>query len=221
MTILSREQVFSAYQNRKSCRYYDSTRKISAEDFNFILDLGRLSPSSVGSEPWQFVVVQNQALRDKMKPFAWGMQNALDTASHIVVILAKKNARYDSEFLRESIQRRGVTEPDMIAKTIEKYHGFQQDDLPMLGDERQLFDWASKQTYIALANMMTGAAMVGIDSCPIEGFNYAEMNRVLAEAGAFDPAEWGVSVAVTFGYRTQDIATKARKSADEVVVWLE
>lgn len=221
MTILSREQVFSAYQNRKSCRYYDSSRKISAEDFNFILDLGRLSPSSVGSEPWKFVVVQNQALRDAMKPFAWGMQNALDTASHIVVLLAKKNARYDGEFLLKSMQRRGITDPAMIEKTIEKYRGFQQDDLPMLDDDRQLFDWASKQTYIALANMMTGAAMIGIDSCPIEGFNYAQMNHLLAEAGAFDLTQWGVSVAVTFGYRTQDIAPKARQSVDDVVVWLD
>ena len=91
----------------------------------------------------------------------------------------------------------------------------------MLGSERALLDWCGKQTYIALANMMTGAALIGIDSCPIEGFNYDEMNRVLAEAGAFDPAEWSVSVAATFGYRAQPIADKARKSADEVVVWLK
>ena len=69
--------------------------------------------------------------------------------------------------------------------------------------------------------MMTGAAQICIDSCPSEGFNYDEMNRVLAEAGAFDPAEWGVSVAVTFGYRAQDIAPKARKPMEDVVTWLE
>lgn len=90
MTILNTEQVLSAFKNRKSCRYYDPKRKISTKDFEFILELGRLSPSSVGSEPWKFIVVQNQALRDAMKPFAWGMVNALDTASHVVVILAKK-----------------------------------------------------------------------------------------------------------------------------------
>lgn len=88
-----------------------------------------------------------------------------------------------------------------------------------LCNERALFDWCSKQTYIALANMMTGAAMVGIDSCPIEGFDYEEMNRVLSEAGLFDANEWGVSVAVTFGYRTQEIAQKARKSQEDVVIW--
>lgn len=147
------------------------------------------------------------------------MATSLDNASHIVVILAKKNARFDSQFMLKGIQRRGITEPEMIEKTVAKYKNFQMNDMKTLDSERALFDWCSKQTYIALANMMTGAAMAGIDSCPIEGFNYAEMNRVLSEAGLFDPNEWGVSVAVTFGYRTQDIAQKARQPQDDVVVW--
>ncbi|MCF7521156.1 nitroreductase family protein [Neisseria sp. ZJ106] len=221
MTTLTPKQILAAFKYRKSCRHYDPERKISQEDFNFILELGRLSPSSVGSEPWQFLVIQNPELRQAMKPFAWGMLNALDTASHIVVILAKKNARYDSEFLRESMVRRGVTDPEQIAATLEKYRNFQQTDIDILNSERSLFDWACRQTYIALANMMTGAAMAGIDSCPIEGFNYEAMNRLLAGQGLFDPAEWGVSVAVTFGYRTRDIADKNRKAAEEVVVWAE
>lgn len=219
MTILTTEQVLSAFKNRKSCRYYDPTRKISEQDFHFILELGRLSPSSVGSEPWKFIVLQDPKLREAIKPFSWGMATALDDASHIVVILAKKNARYDSEFMLEGMKRRGVTEPEAIEKTIAKYKDFQTNEMKTLDDERALFDWCSKQTYIALANMMTGAAMVGIDSCPIEGFNYNKMNRVLAEAGLFDANEWGVSVAVTFGYRTQEIAQKARKSQEDVVIW--
>ena len=217
----TREHLLAAFQYRKSCRHYDPSRKISAEDFNYILELGRLSPSSVGSEPWRFVVVQNPALREKLKPFEWGMASTLDTASHIVVILAKKNARYDSPFMLEGIQRRGITDPETISKTLTKYQNFQADDAHLLDNERTLFDWCSKQTYIDLANMMTGAALIGIDSCPIEGFNYDDMNRVLAETGAFAPAEWGVSVAVTFGYRAQDIAPKARKPMEDVVTWLE
>ena len=220
-SFFTREQILPAYQYRKSCRHYDPSRKISAEDFHYILELARLSPSSVGSEPWRFVVVQNPALRQKLKPFSGGMAAALDTASHIVVILAKKNVRYDSPFMLEGIQRRGITDPEAVGKTLERYRDLQDKCMHILNDERALFDWCSKQTYIALANMMTGAALIGIDSCPIEGFNYDEMNRVLAETGAFDPAEWGVSVAVTFGYRAQDIAPKARKPAAEVVTWLE
>ena len=191
MTVLSKEQVLSAFKNRKSCRHYDAARKISAEDFQFILELGRLSPSSVGSEPWQFVVVQNPEIRQAIKPF-----------------------------MLESLKRRGVTELDAVEKSLARYQAFQADHIKILDDSRALFDWCCRQTYIALANMMTGAAMAGIDSCPVEGFNYADMERVLSgQFGLFDAAEWGVSVAATFGYRVQEIATKARRSLEETVIW--
>ena len=88
-------------------------------------------------------------------------------------------------------------------------------------DERALFDWACKQTYIALANMMTGAAMLGIDSCAIEGMHYDSVNRILSEEGLLDAEDYGVSVAVTFGYRARDIAAKPRRPLAEIVRWAE
>lgn len=69
--------------------------------------------------------------------------------------------------------------------------------------------------------MMTGAALIGIDSCPIEGFSYSEVNRILAEEGLFDPNEWGVSCMVTFGYRAKEIKKKYRKPTEEVIEWVE
>ena len=90
---MSREQLLALLNSRSSTRYYDPSKKISDEDFQCILECGRLSPSSVGSEPWKFLVIQNKALRDKIKPFSWGMMNQLDDCSHLVIILAKKNAR--------------------------------------------------------------------------------------------------------------------------------
>ena len=219
MTI-TKEHVLNGFHYRASTRSYDPTRKISDEDFNYILELGRLSPSSVGSEPWQFLVIQNKALREKLKPVSWGMATQIDDASHIVAILAKKNARYDSDFLRESMIRRGLTE-EQQPMALEKYRKFQMEDTTIGESERTLFDWASKQTYIALANMLTGAALVGIDSCPIEGFNYAEVNKILAEAGAFDPNEWGVSVMATFGYRAKEIKPRLRQPMEKIVKWIE
>lgn len=107
--ILTREQALEIFKRRVSVRYYDPVRKISAEDFTAILDFGRLSPSSVGCEPWQFVVVQNAALREKIKPFAWGMQASISDASHVVFLLARKHARYDSPAFEELMDRRGLT----------------------------------------------------------------------------------------------------------------
>ena len=218
--ILTRQQALDIFRRRVSTRYYDPARKISAEDFAAILDFGRLSPSSVGSEPWKFLVIQNQELREKIKPVAWGMQATIAEASHLVILLAKKHARYDSPFFSELMNRRGFT-PEQRAAALERYRNFQIHDIAIADDERALFDWASKQSYIALANMLTGAAMLGIDSCPIEGMNYAAVEHILTQAGLLDPAEYGVSVAATFGYRARDIQPKPRRDAAETVVWAE
>lgn len=216
----TKQQVLDAFHFRCATRYYDPERKISKEDFDYILELGRLSPSSVGSEPWQFLVVQNPELRQALKPVSWGMATQLDDASHVVVILANKHMRYDSEDFRANLARRGLTEEQMQAN-MATYQRFQTEHINVLENDRTLFDWASKQTYIALVNMMTGAALIGIDSCPIEGFNYAEVNRILAQTGAYDAEKYAVSVAVTFGYRAKEIRPKSRKPLNEIVHWIE
>lgn len=216
----TKQQVLDAFHFRCATRYYDPERKNSKEDFDYILELGRLSPSSVGSEPWQFLVVQNPELRQALKPVSWGMATQLDDASHVVVILANKHMRYDSEDFRANLARRGLTEEQMQAN-MATYQRFQTEHINVLENDRTLFDWASKQTYIALANMMTGAALIGIDSCPVEGFNYAEVNRILAQTGAYDAEKYAVSVAVTFGYRAKDIRPKYRKPLNEIVHWIE
>lgn len=218
--ILTRQQALDIFRRRVSTRYYDPARKISAEDFAAILDFGRLSPSSVGSEPWKFLVIQNQGLREKIKPVAWGMQSSITEASHLVILLAKKHARYDTPFFSELMERRGFT-PEQHAAALERYRSFQTHDIAIADDERALFDWASKQSYIALANMLTGAAMLGIDSCAVEGMDYAAVEHILAQAGLLDPAEYGVSVAATFGYRAREIQPKPRRDAAETVVWAE
>ena len=217
---IEKQQVLEAFHFRSACRYYDVNKKISREDMEYILELGRLSPSSVGSEPWQFLVLQNEALREKIAPVTWGIKHPMNEMSHLVVLLAKKNARYDSDFFRNSLERRGLT-PEQIEATLSRYKTFQTEDIQITDSERTLFDWCSKQTYIALANMMTGAAMIGIDSCPIEGFHYESVNRILSEAGLFDANEWGVSCMVTFGYRSKEIKKRYRKPADEVIKWIE
>ena len=218
--ILTRQQALDIFRRRVSTRHYDPARKISAEDFAAILDFGRLSPSSIGSEPWKFLVIQNQGLREKIKPVAWGMQATIAEASHLVILLAKKHARYDTPFFSELMDRRGFT-PEQRAAALERYRSFQIHDIAIADDERALFDWASKQSYIALANMLTGAAMLGIDSCAVEGMDYAAVEHILAQAGLLDPAEYGVSVAATFGYRDRDIQPKPRRDATETVVWAE
>lgn len=218
--ILSREQLLDVFHRRASTRVYDPIKKISDDDFNAILECARLSPSSIGSEPWKFLIIQNSELRQKLKAVSWGMATQVDDCSHLVVFLTRKNVRFDSAYIREVLEKRGFNE-EQIEKSVEKYRKFQTDDMPVLDNERTLFDWSSKQTYIALANMLTGAACLGIDSCAVEGFDYAEVSNILLEQHLFDPNEWGVSVMATFGYRAKEIKPKSRKPLDDITLWVE
>ena len=221
MNQITREQMLQVFENRCSTRYYDPNKKISQEDFAAILEFARLSPSSVGSEPWKFLVIQNKALREKIKPFSWGMQFQLDDCSHLVIILAKKNARYDTPFFRSVAERRGL-QGEQLEKALARYKSFQETDIKIADDQRALFDWSGKQTYIALANMLTGAAAIGIDSCPIEGFDYEAVNALLAAKGWLDPEREGVASMLSLGYRLKDPKhPRSRKPRQEVICWLD
>lgn len=94
--------------------------------------------------------------------------------------------------------------------------------MKMADNPRALFDWTAKQTYIALGNMMTTASMLGIDSCPIEGFNYEKVNSILASAGIINPDNEGIASMVSFGYRLRDPKhPRSRKPREKVITWLD
>ncbi|EEF26488.1 NADPH nitroreductase, putative [Ricinus communis] len=98
------------------------------------------------------------------------------------------------------------------------YTQFQQSDFD-LSDERKLFDWAAKQCYLPLANMMTVAAMRGIDSCPIEGFKQKETDALLAEQFGVNLQEYGLAYMVAFGYRKHEPRAKTRRALSQLVTW--
>ncbi len=215
-----RQEILDAYRFRHAAKAFDPDRKIPAEEFDFILETGRLSPSSIGLEPWKFVVVQNSELREKIREVSWGAQGQLPTASHFVVILARRDVRYDSPSLaRHMLEVKGYPQELVDRMTGEFYKSFQEEDFD-LRDERSLFDWASKQTYIALGNMMTAAAEIGIDSCPIEGFHRVKLDRVLEEAGLLEDGAYSASVMVAFGYRAKDPRPQTRRTVEDVVRWV-
>src|SRR5574344_3046239 len=72
---------------RHACKVFDDTKKISEEDMKYILEVGRKSPSSFGQEPWKFLVITNEELKAKIRPFCWD-QVQVTSCSHLVVILA-------------------------------------------------------------------------------------------------------------------------------------
>ncbi|MFL6517533.1 MAG: NAD(P)H-dependent oxidoreductase [Bacillus sp. (in: firmicutes)] len=216
-----KQEIINAFQFRHATKRFNPEKKISDDDFDFILEAGRLSPSSVGFEPWQFLVIQNQELREKLREVSWGAQGQLPTASHFMLILARTDVRYDSGYVIDHLKNVKNMPEEVIQNAQVRYKSFQETDLPMLDNERALYDWSCRQTYIALANMMTAAALIGIDSCPIEGFDYQAVNKILKKEGLLDDRHLRVSVMAEFGYReAEPHRPKTRKQLDQIVKWI-
>ncbi|MGE7918686.1 NAD(P)H-dependent oxidoreductase [Viridibacillus sp. NPDC093762] len=217
-----KQEIIDAYMFRHATKAFDPTKKISEEDFDFILETGRLSPSSIGYEPWRFLVIQNMEIREKLKEFSFGGRGQFPTASHLVILLARKDAKADSDYVQNLLKNvKNIPEP-IVANMTNSYKNFQESDLKLYESERALFDWASKQTYIALGNMLTAAALIGIDSCPMEGFNMEKVTEILENEGLLDSEKFGVSVMAAFGYRSQEPEfEKSRQSREKVVQWID
>lgn len=214
-------EILKAFNYRHACKVFDIDKKISEDDFKLIIESARLSPSSFGFEPWHFVVVQDQKMRELLKESSWGAQLKLDTASHFVLGLTMKalNTHFDSPYIHSFMEGVQNLPKEVVEMKGQFFKKFQTEDFD-LNDERSLKDWASKQAYIPLANMMTVAALLGIDSCPIEGFNISQTEKVIAENMEIDMNLYSLSYMVAFGYRKDAQPVKTRREMDRVVSWV-
>ncbi|WP_462111671.1 NAD(P)H-dependent oxidoreductase [Campylobacter concisus] len=199
---------------RHACKIFDESKKISAGEFDFILEAGRLSPSSTGLEQWDFLVVQNKELREKIKAVSWN-QAQITSCSHLVVILAKiKEIKVGSSYIDKMIARRADKNIEAIAARQKFYHDFLLSNFK--NDDELTFQWSHEQCMIAATNMMNAAASLGIDSCPIEGFDRHALNEILG----LDEGEQRVAIVVPFGYRLNPQPEKYRRQRSEVVTWI-
>lgn len=216
-----KEKILEALNFRHACKEFDADKKVSNEDFDFIMETARLSPSSFGFEPWKFLVVQDMALREKLRAHTWGGQGQFPTASHLVVILAKKIhfMKYDSEYIEHMMADIHHIPDEPRNARRKKYEIFLKSDFHMLDDNRVMFEWACRQTYIALGNMMTSAAMIGIDSCPHEGYVADDLEKVIKEDFGINTDHYGVSCMVTFGYRKNPQRPKTRQPVEDIMEW--
>ena len=218
---LTKKEIFEIFNRRYACKKYDKTKVVLDEDFMAIIQAGRLSPSSFGLEPWKFLLLRNEKMREDFREFAWGALNSLNGATEIVILLARKGVTGDSKYFEDNWKNLKKVSDEMFEAVKDKFTKFQEIHLNLLENERTLFDWASKQTYIALGNMMTVAAYLGIDSCAIEGFNKEHLEKYLSDMGLLDLDEYGVSVMVSFGYRDEEQPKKIRQPLTEVLEIIE
>lgn len=200
----------NAMNFRHACKVFDTNKKICTDDFEIILESGRLSPSSFGLEPTRMVVVRDKALREKMKPLCWN-QEQITSASELVVFKSRvADLKAPTDYVSRLVSRR------MAQK--EKYDAYQQrirgflvaNDL--LGEE--IIHWTSRQAYLMASSMMNCAAFMGIDSCPMEGFE----QKPLEELFEIDTFKERIVLIVSFGYRLYDQPDKKyRLDKDELI----
>ena len=212
---MNREKIIALQHQRYATKKFDPTRCISDEDWATLVEVGRLAPSSLGFEPWKMLLLNNEGMKQDLKSMAWGAVSMLDGASHFVVYLARKGVNYETAYIEKLMQEVRHRSYDPNSAYAHRVKSFQESDAH-LNDERSLFDWASKQTYIQMANMMNAAVLMGIDSCPIEGYDKTKVEAYLEEKGVLDTSEFGVSVMCAFGYRDEDIKPKVRWNTESI-----
>ena len=198
---------------RHACKIFDETKKISDEDINYILEAGRKSPSSFGMEPWKFLVITNQELKEKLKPVCWN-QPQITTCSHLVVILAAIDAvKPASGVVERKFKRR-----EMPQEKVDFYINLYASHLAnTLSSDENIYSWTAKQTGIAMGNMMTAAAIKGVDSCAIEGFEKEKVEEILG----LDLTKYRLSVIIPFGYRINEQSSQLREPLENVVEFIK
>lgn len=175
MTTISNETLLEQLHWRYATKAFDSTKKISAADWAALEQALILTPTSYGFQPYRFVVVTDQATKEKFIPHSWNQKQPAES-SHFVVFAAKEsvNEADVDHYMARTAEVRGTTVESL---------GFLRTML--VGDivqgprSQQQFEWATRQTYIALGNFMTSAALVGIDTCPMEGIDPVQYDEIL------------------------------------------
>ena len=187
---------------RHACKLFDDTKKIGTEDFDYILEVGRMSPSSIGMEQWKFLVIKDEILKSKIRKVSWD-QPQITTSSELVVILYKKQMRSNTPYIKSQFKK--IFDTDTVGD-------WYKDFIDVRSDE-ELECWSAKQCYIAAANMMSAAAYIGIDSCPMEGFDKDALEQTLP----IDTSLYGVALVVPFGYRANKQQPRKRSDISELV----
>jgi nitroreductase len=203
---------------RRAIKAFDPDRRIPAEDFDYLLEAARLSPSSNGLEPWNILVIESPELRERLHLEALLPQAQL-RASHIIAFTAKTAkvlAEDSSHFRHMNVDVRGYPADD-IEQRFTRFRSFLAEKLGLEND-RAIFDYAARQAYIAMANLCTAAAFIGVESCPLEGLVYSAAEQALADAGQLDLKTDRLAVMVALGYRSEDPhRDQVRRELSEIV----
>lgn len=204
MNTITPENLLTQLNWRYATKQFDPQLKIAPQTWAALEETLLLTPSSFGLQPWKFLVVTDAATREQLVPVSWGQRQVAD-ASHLVVFAVKRNfgeADIDA-YLNRIVDVRGTSR-----ESLSGYRGMMVGNLIQNRDEAGRKNWATNQTYIALGNFLTSAALLGVDACPLEGIEPLKYDELLGlkEQGLM------TVVAAAAGYRAAgDKYASARK----------
>lgn len=194
---------------RYATKKFDSTKKVSQEDIEKLMEATRLSASSYGFQPYKILNIEDKALREKLQPASWGQSQIID-ASHMFVFCHYKDLTDDmiDEYmaLKSKIQ-------NIPLENLKGYGDFVKGKTAEM-DATFINWWNARQAYIAVGTLLAACAELQIDSCPMEGFAPEEYDKIL---GLSEKGLQAVTV-VTIGYRSAEDETqnapKVRKATE-------
>lgn len=195
MKTIGSDQLTAQLNWRYATKQFDPSKKVSAEDLAALEDAVIHAPSSLGLQLWKFVVVSDPAVRTKLKEVSYG-QSQITDASELIVFAAKNDiteADID-EHIANIAKVRGITVEDLAP-----LRGMAVGSVMSQTPEGR-HQWAARQVYIALGTLVTSAALMGIDVCPMEGFSNADYNEILG----LNEAGYSAYAVAAVGYRSAD-----------------
>lgn len=196
---------------RYATKKFDTTKKVSEEDLNTIKEAIRLSPTSYGLQLLKVFVIEDKDTREKLKAAAWNQAQITD-ASHLLIFTAYSTVGDQDvdDYINIKAEASGANPEDFKG-----YADFMKNTISAQSDESTKI-WTSKQTYITLGHALIAAAQLGIDACPMEGFDPQQVDEILGlkEKGLTS------TVIAAIGYRAEDDsaakAPKVRKSSKQL-----
>ncbi len=193
---MTHAELLQALHWRYATKQFDPNRKIPQEIWSALEEALVLTPSSFGFQPWKFLVITNAELRARLQPACWNQAQVKD-CSHLVAFLAQQDAT------AEDIQRYLSRIAEVRGQQVDALEGFRKMlEGCLLGDgpiAERIPQWAASQLYIALGNFMTSAAVLGIDTCPMEGFEPTQVDAILG----LDETRWKTVLLCPAGYRAE------------------
>ncbi len=199
---------------RYAVKRFDNSRIIADEQWEALEQALILCPSSYGLQPWKFLIIRDPAVRQRLAAKSMGQHKVADS-SHLVVFASRTDiTELDiSRWVSRLAEVRNVPETDLVSM-----HTVMSGDLVTGPRHATAAAWARNQAYLALGLFLTSAAAIGIDTCPMEGFEPQAYDDILG----LGPLGYTAAVVATAGFRSPDDKTatepKARYTESEVII---